>query len=71
MRHEEIYGNSGYQSAAGQTAGSGTGVPDVIRTPDEIGPRSPEEHGDVSLGLFLYDIQECEELQQRGCSIPI
>ncbi len=41
-------------------------VPDVIRTPDEIGLRSPEEHGDVSLGLFLYDIQECEELQQRG-----
>lgn len=41
-------------------------VPEVIRNANEIGLRSPGEHGDVSLGLFLYDIQICEELQQRG-----
>ncbi|MBO5292128.1 MAG: DUF4255 domain-containing protein [Lachnospiraceae bacterium] len=41
-------------------------VPDVLKNESDIGLRSPEEHGDVSLGLFLYDIQECEELHQRG-----
>lgn len=41
-------------------------VPDVIRSADGIGLCSPQEHGDMSLGLFLYDIQECGELQQRG-----
>ena len=41
-------------------------VPGVIASENGIGLRSPKEHGDVSLGLFLYDIQECAELQQRG-----
>lgn len=41
-------------------------VPDVLKNPNEIGLRSPDDHGDVSLGLFLYDVQECEELHQKG-----
>lgn len=40
-------------------------VPDVLKSPNEIGLRSPAEHEDVSLGLCLYDIQESEELRQR------
>lgn len=41
-------------------------VPDVIQNPEEIGLRSPEEKGDVSLGIFLYDVRQSEEIYQRG-----
>lgn len=39
-------------------------VPEVIENADEIGLRSPEEHGDVSLGLFLFDVRESDEIRQ-------
>lgn len=41
-------------------------VPEVLNNPNEIGLRSPEDRGDVSLGLFLYDVKESEEIRQRG-----
>jgi hypothetical protein len=44
-------------------------VPEVIQNPDEIGLRSPEDHGDVSLGLFLYSVEESEEVRQAGTAI--
>lgn len=44
-------------------------VPDIIANPNEIGLRSPEEHGDVSLGLFLYDVRESEEIRQPGTAV--
>jgi hypothetical protein len=44
-------------------------VPGVIQNPNEIGLRSPEERGDVSLGLFLYSVEECEEVRQAGTAI--
>jgi hypothetical protein len=44
-------------------------VPDVIQNPNEIGLRSPEDHGDVSLGLFLYSVEESEEVRQAGTAI--
>lgn len=40
-------------------------IPDVLKSPNEIGMSSPGEKGEVSLALFLYDIQESEELHQR------
>lgn len=44
-------------------------VPEVISNPDGIGLRSPEEHGDLSLGLFLYDVRESEEVRQQGTAM--
>lgn len=44
-------------------------VPDVVKNVNEIGLRSPEDHGDVSLGLFLYDVKESEEIRQAGVAI--
>ncbi len=41
-------------------------VPEVLNNPNEIGLRSPEDKGDVSLGIFLYDVKESEEIRQRG-----
>ena len=41
-------------------------VPELIQNPSEIGLRSPEDRGDTSLGLFLYDIKPSEEVYQRG-----
>lgn len=41
-------------------------VPEVLSGPNEIGLRSPEDRGDVSLGVFLYDIQESEEIHNIG-----
>ena len=32
-------------------------VPGLIQNAAEIGLRSPEDRGDVSLGLFLYDVR--------------
>lgn len=41
-------------------------VPDVIQNADGIGLCSPDEHGDLTLGIYLYDINESEELVQPG-----
>lgn len=41
-------------------------VPDIILHQNEIGLRSPSDKGDVSLGIFLYAIKECEEVRQSG-----
>ncbi|MDR0469237.1 MAG: DUF4255 domain-containing protein [Peptococcaceae bacterium] len=38
-------------------------VPDVIQNPDAIGLCSPDEKGDMLLGLHLYDIRENEEIR--------
>ena len=37
--------------------------PDVILSPDNIGLCSPEDKGDMILGLHLYDVRESEELR--------
>lgn len=44
-------------------------VPDIIQNPNEIGLRSPEDHGDVSLGLFLYSIEESTEVRPAGTAV--
>ncbi len=44
-------------------------VPDIIQNENEIGLRSPEEHSDVSLGLYLYDITESEEIKSRSTAV--
>ena len=38
-------------------------VPDVIQNPDAIGLCSPDDKGDMLLGLHLYDIRENEEIR--------
>ena len=38
-------------------------TPDVIQNPDAIGLCSPDEKGDLLLGLHLYDIRENEEIR--------
>lgn len=43
----------------------GVMVPDLIQNMGEIGLRSPEDRGDTSLGLFLYDIRPSEEIYQN------
>lgn len=40
-------------------------VPDLIQNAAEIGLRSPEDRGDISLGLFLYDIRPSDEVYQK------
>lgn len=39
-------------------------VPELISSDSEIGLRSPEDRGDVALGLFLYDVRQSEEVFQ-------
>ena len=39
-------------------------VPDLISGNDKIDVCSPAEHNDISLGLFLYDIMESEEIRR-------
>lgn len=41
-------------------------VPEVIPSPDGIGLSSPADKGDFSLGLYLYDIRENEEIILNG-----
>lgn len=38
-------------------------TPDIIQNPDAIGLCSPDEKGDIVLGLHLYDIRENEEIR--------
>lgn len=44
-------------------------VPDIIQNENEIGLRSPDDHADVSLGLYLYDITESEEIKSRSTAV--
>ncbi|SFS06896.1 DUF4255 domain-containing protein [Anaeromicropila populeti] len=44
-------------------------VPDLISSPDKIGLCSPSEKGDISLGIYLYDIKESDEVFERGMSM--
>lgn len=37
-------------------------VPELVQSAEEIGLRSPEDRGDVVLGLFLYDVRQSEEV---------
>ena len=39
-------------------------VPGDILNPESIGLCSPEDKGDIMLGIYLYDIRECEEIRQ-------
>lgn len=41
-------------------------VPSVISHEEAIGLCSPSEKGDYSLGVFLYDIRECESIFKNG-----
>ncbi|MCH5264625.1 MAG: DUF4255 domain-containing protein [Lachnospiraceae bacterium] len=41
-------------------------VPDVVTTPDGIGMCSPDDHGDLNLGIYLYDVAESEEILAPG-----
>lgn len=41
-------------------------VPEVILNPESIGLCTPEEKGDLLLGLYLYDIRESEEYRRSG-----
>lgn len=38
-------------------------VPGLITDEGAVGLCSPDDRGDMSLGLFLYDLQECEEIR--------
>ncbi|MFG6367617.1 MAG: DUF4255 domain-containing protein [Lachnospiraceae bacterium] len=40
-------------------------VPELISDVSEIGLRSPEEKGDIVLGVFLYDVRQSEEVFQQ------
>ena len=44
-------------------------VPAVLPNPNEVGLCSPDDHGDISLGLFLYDVKESEEVRQQGAAV--
>lgn len=39
-------------------------VPNDILNPESIGLCSPDDKGDIMLGLYLYDVRECEEVRQ-------
>ena len=41
-------------------------VPEVMAGPEEIGLCSPREHGDITLGIYLYDIRENGEIRLNG-----
>lgn len=41
-------------------------VPKVLEGRDMIGLCTPEDHGDVTLGIWLYDIRENDELRING-----
>jgi len=41
-------------------------IPDVIPHSSNIGLCSPEDHGDLQLGVYLYDISENEDIRVSG-----
>lgn len=41
-------------------------VPEVITNPDAIGLCEPQDRGDYIVGIYLYDIRECEDVRATG-----
>ncbi|MCR5777186.1 MAG: DUF4255 domain-containing protein [Lachnospiraceae bacterium] len=41
-------------------------VPQVINAPEAIGLCSPDDHGDLRLGLFLYDVSKSTDIKPNG-----
>lgn len=41
-------------------------VPEVIAGREEIGLCHPQDHGDITLGIYLYDIRENSEIRMSG-----
>ncbi len=41
-------------------------TPEVLADPNQIGLCSPEERGDLILGIYLYDIRESDELRRTS-----
>lgn len=40
-------------------------TPEVVKEPERIGLCSPSERGNMSVGIWLYDIRSCGELQEH------
>lgn len=40
-------------------------VPGTVRYPEQIGLCEPQETGDFTIGIWLYDIQECMQLNHH------
>lgn len=38
-------------------------VPEVIANPDAIGLCEPQERGDYIVGIYLYDVRECDDVR--------
>ncbi len=38
-------------------------IPELLNSPDQIGLCSPEDHGDFTVGVWLYDIEEDTSIQ--------
>lgn len=41
-------------------------VPEVVMNPDHIGLCSPSDKGDLVVGIYLYDVRECEEVRSHS-----
>jgi hypothetical protein len=41
-------------------------VPDVIMNADTIGVYTPDDKGDITLGVYLYDIRESKDIRQSS-----
>ncbi len=41
-------------------------VPGVINSPETIGLCSPDDHGDLRLGVFLYDVSRASDIKANG-----
>ena len=39
-------------------------TPDIIKNPESIGMCGPDDHGDMNLGLFLYNVERSADLQR-------
>lgn len=38
-------------------------VPELLNSPDQIGLCSPDDHGDLAVGIWLYDVREDTSIQ--------
>lgn len=41
-------------------------VPELIQGSDGIGLCKPADHGDITLGIYLYDVRECDQIRMSG-----
>ena len=41
-------------------------VPGIIQGAEGIGLCKPADHGDMALGLYLYDVAECDQIRESG-----